>query len=139
MLLIDVLVTSTLIGLAYDFIDVTDAIHMGAAGVKTFVFISILRLHRWWCPIHNRRHPLAFWSNGQDPFHTLYFFDHVLRYHLHDADDQSDWEFDPFGREHVRKTLPGIWLPRVKITRWKNSLLSQASHKKWDIKALRMG
>ena len=95
MQLINVLVTSVLIGLAYDFIDVSDAIHIGAAGAKTYVFISILRHHRWWCPTHRRHHRLTFWPEGYDPFLTLYLFDHVLRYHLHDGDEPSNWDFDP--------------------------------------------
>ena len=132
----DVLVISTTVGLANDFIDITEAKRMSAAGVKAYVFISILRLHLWWCPLHNCSHRLPFWKNGgKDPFHELYFWDHVLRYHLHEGEGQSDWDFDPFTRESIRKTLPGNWLRSVKITRGENSVTAYNCGRSWERKA----
>ena len=94
----NVVVTSVLIGLAFDLIDVSDAINVGAAGAKTYAFIGILRRHRWWCPVHHRHHQLTFWPEGYDPFASLYLLDHVMRYHLCDDNEPSNWDFDPFTR-----------------------------------------
>ena len=135
----DLVVTATMVGLANNFIDIGEAKRISAAGVKAHVFMSIFRFHRWWCPYHNRFHCLPFWKNGgQNPFHELYFWNHMIRCHLrllNDGENQSDWDFDPFTRGTIRKTLPGIWLRNVKIARWKDSVLAHETFRKWDRKA----
>ena len=127
-----------MIGLANDFIGVIGAKRVCAVSMRTYVLISILRRHLWWCPLHNRFHRLTFWCNGRDPFHELYFFNHELRYCLKEGEGQSDWDFDPFTRYNIRKTLPGIWYQKVRITRWKNSMLAQKEGKRWERRAIYM-
>ena len=132
------LVTSVLIGLAFDLLVVKAAINIAAAGAKTYVVISILRRHQWWCPVHQRRHQLGFWPEGYDPFASLYIFDHILRYHLCDDNGPNDWDYDPFTWEIMRECLPMIWLPYVKLARGRLSQIAAIQGKTWNRIAFRI-
>ena len=125
-------------GLAFGFLDVKDAINIAAADVETYVFIGILRRHQWWCPAYQRHHWLGFWPDGYDPYASLYLLDHVLRHHLCNKSHPSDWDYDPLTPDIMCECLPMIWLPYVKLARWRLSQIATIQGKTWNRIAFRV-
>ena len=105
------------VGKENDFLELSDAIHVGCADNQTFLVFGSLRDHLWICARHQTRHSLRIWTEEYDPMAPVLIFSSFYEYQLGISDFYEEFLEEHSEAEHITDN----WDAFIAYRRWEIS------------------